>query len=351
MNALILFKNLIILLILVLNHIGNIVQTCIEEYLIVSPQLLDILLQPLLPIAKSDNPIAFKLMSRILRATTEIISNPISTLINTILIGTSTRSYEISSELSENIYSLLFELHKISPPLLIKIIPNLCLQLQIDEEDIRLKAVKLLGRLFSSQFADYGEDFARNYKEFTGRFVDLSLNIRIEMVETAAFIIRRKPSLRKLAEGKINRLISSLYNMLMIGDFLLEGMCQRLRDNEADVRIKSLQNLIEIGMEDCLLLSVDTYNEIIARFVDRKLEIKKMAWFGLAKIYNRHVSSTLPPITFLTANNLNDDYRSIEKIVDSEIWLRLKNIPGNILKCWGFPELQFRHQVIQVSIF
>jgi len=46
-----------------------------------------------------------------------------------------------------------------------------------------LQAVKLLGQLFASPHADYCTEFHRNFRDFLGRFNDLSAAVRIEMVD------------------------------------------------------------------------------------------------------------------------------------------------------------------------
>jgi len=62
--------------------------------------------------------------------------------------------------------------------------------------------VKLLGALFASLHANYGLDFPRNFRDFLGRFSDVSVNVRLEMVDNGALIIKKKANLRSLVESK-----------------------------------------------------------------------------------------------------------------------------------------------------
>ena len=149
------------------NHMVTILQACIEESESRFEQdLLDVILQPLLPSSKAENLAAYKLCQAVLRRTTAIMQGPISGFVNHVLVGTATSTAESGSDLSDQIYPLVFELHKISPDLLLRVLPNICVQLQAEEEDVRLKAVKLLGRLFASQQAEYGTEFSRNFRDF-----------------------------------------------------------------------------------------------------------------------------------------------------------------------------------------
>lgn len=74
-----------------------------------------------------------------------------------------------SSDLSEHIYPLIFELHKVVPGMMTFIIPSVCAHLQSEDEDMRFKAVALLGRLFATPHADYGDQLQKPFRDFLGR--------------------------------------------------------------------------------------------------------------------------------------------------------------------------------------
>lgn len=183
-----------------MTHCCSILIACIEESEDLSQETLDSLLLPLLPSFKSDNPTAFKLCGIVLRRTSAIVLNPLSHLLNKVLVGNNT-SDDKNSELEDHIYELIYELHRVSQDLLIKVLPNICVQLQAEEERIRFNAVRLLGKLFSSQYADYAMEFNRNFRDYIGRLNDASNGIRLEMVENCSSILKKKPNLLKFVEG------------------------------------------------------------------------------------------------------------------------------------------------------
>lgn len=189
-------------------HAANIIQSCIEEFDDFTAEVLDALLLPLLPHNKADHPAAYQLASSVIRKVTPIVEGPISALLNQILVGTSNDNNNdnnnndsarlnggSSSELAEHVYSLVFELHRVSAGLLSRVIPNVCVQLQVEEVDIRMKAVRLLGKLFSSPHADYAREYNRSFKDFCCRFIDASADIRLEMIANGAAVMKAKPTL------------------------------------------------------------------------------------------------------------------------------------------------------------
>lgn len=176
-------------------------QICIEELEGVNEELLDVLLLPLLPHNKADHPTAYMLVAEVLRRVSSTIEAPLSKILQQVLVGAD-HDVSCSSEISEHIYSLIYELHKISSSLLAGVLPNLCMQLQVEEEEVRLKAVRLLGSLFVSPHADYAKDFARDFKEYLGRCGDLSAEIRLDVIENCTLLLQNKPALRNQLEGE-----------------------------------------------------------------------------------------------------------------------------------------------------
>mgnify|MGYP003385296844 FL=1 len=160
------------------SHMAAILQACIEESFDSSSgtshtacfdqDLLDTLLLPLLPAARQENPASYALCQSVLTHCSFLLQTLITQFTNSVLVGNLTDSgnryseeasdeedeeesdengssyatksksksgvffsSSSSSELAEHIYSLIYELHKISPALLLRILPNVCIQLQV----------------------------------------------------------------------------------------------------------------------------------------------------------------------------------------------------------------------------
>ena len=326
-------------------------QICIEELEGVNEELLDVLLLPLLPHNKTDHPTAYLLVAEVLRRVSSTIEAPLSKILQQILIGASHDSVGCSSEISEHIYALIYELHKISPSLLNEVLPNLCLQLQVEEEEIRQKAVRLLGSLFVSPHAEYAKDFNRDFKEYLGRCGDLSADIRLDVVDNCALLLQSKPMLRSQLEGTNltcpGYVISQLVVIFSLRHVLIpaEPLSKRLRDPDERVRMSALCKLVDLAYGHPTALGPATYAEMGERVKDKRPEVRRLVMVGLAKIYGRHVSSALPTLSSLSEGMRVD---SLREVVDPALLARLEFIPGMLMKCWGYPEMGTKHLVLQL---
>lgn len=196
----------------ILGHMCSIVQACIEEAAgQLDTSLLEMLLVPLLPAQKQENMAAYALCQSIIHRCAINLQQPLNSVVSQLLMDSAAADEgnaagSDTSELLPDIYPLIYELHKIHHDLMLRIIPTLCLQLHTECEVTRLKAVKLLGRLFASPAANYGEEYRSSFDDYRGRFVDRSVDIRREMVECAELIMKRKPLLTSSMEGETRML-------------------------------------------------------------------------------------------------------------------------------------------------
>jgi sister-chromatid-cohesion protein PDS5 len=308
-------------------YVSTIMHECLEEAQDVRPEVLQLLLTALLPSSKADNIAAYRVCQHVLKQASPAVQGAVGDALNRILVGTSSGvgGDHLTSELDEHIYSLIYEVHKISTGLLLRILPNICVHLQSEELDIRLKAVKLLGRLFYSPHAEYGEDFSRNFKDYLGRFVDVSAEVRLEMVVSGGLIMKRKPHLRRMTE---------------------ECMTKRLRDSEWEIRQAALSNLCDVAMESAAYLDEETYRELAERMKDRRPSIRRSAMALLARVYGRHVAGSLPSIEDFVDNDALMAKGTFG--VSSDTWRSLRIVPGYLIACWGYPEFTDRQLVIQL---
>jgi sister chromatid cohesion protein PDS5 len=191
------------LLYLVLISFSEILHACIEENEGVSEPILDILLQPLLPARKVENPTAYRVCAVVVRAVSQSIRKTFTDVVQNVLVGSSASRRLQSLEIADEIYPLIYELHKVAPDMLTEVIPCLCQQLRVEEEDIRRAAVQLLCTLFtSSSTTDYATDYPRDFRDFLGRLNDLVPGIRIELLNCCALLLKTRKSDTALIEGE-----------------------------------------------------------------------------------------------------------------------------------------------------
>lgn len=113
-----------------------------------------------------------------------------------------------------------------------------------------------------------------------------------------------------------------------------------MRDSDEHIRLAALSKLVDLAYAQPTCLSVATYIEMSERAKDKRHEVKRLAMVGLAKIYGRHISTVLPP--------LSGAGTSLRTAVDPEVLSRLEFVPGLLLKCWSYPEMGSKHLILQL---
>ncbi|KAH9129963.1 hypothetical protein LEN26_000107 [Aphanomyces euteiches] len=285
----------------------SIMTGCLEEYDSVSPALLETVLEPLLH--GDEHPRAYHMAQQVIRKSSDHLQNALSLFFNSVLVDAIGNHHE--SELKEHALALIYESHKIQPGLLLYVLPNVCLQLQVDEMEIRSNAIALMGRLFASSHADYGAQYMKNFREFLGRFRDVKKEIRLQMVQVCSIIAQRKPDLAVLIDAELQL---------------------RLQDQEWEVRRAVVNEICDLAAHSLSIVSQTCLREVGERMKDKKVVIRKEAMTGLAQVYAAHVS------TSWTNGNME-----ISTAAKELAW-----IPDYVLKCFAYREQELRLRVVQL---
>jgi hypothetical protein len=129
----------------------------------------------------------------------------------------------------------------------------------------------------------------------------------------------------------------------------VEPLAKRLRDADERVRLAALTKLIDLCYFGPKEFSTHTFLEMGERVKDRRMEVKRLAMIGLAKIYNKHISSTLPPIRSLVGSSSSSSHpHSMRSLIDQSLLDRLDFIPGFLMKCWSYPEAINKYLIVQL---
>ncbi|KDO22566.1 hypothetical protein SPRG_12546 [Saprolegnia parasitica CBS 223.65] len=285
----------------------TIMASCLEEEGdAVSPAILEALLEPLLEASK---PRTYHMAQQVIEKATDVLQTHLSLFFNSALVDV--RGASEHSALKEHIHALIYEVHKVNPSLLLYVLPNVCLQLQVDDLDTRSNAIALMGRLFASSHADYGSQYLKNFREFLDRFRDVKKEVRLQMVQVCAIIAQRKPDLLHLIEPE---------------------MMGRLQDAEWDVRRLAMNELCDLAAKSVTSVSASCLRQIGERMKDKKVVIRKEAMTGLAQIYSAHVASSLST----GANELTAAATALS-------W-----VPDYVLKCFAYPQQELKLRVVQL---
>jgi sister-chromatid-cohesion protein PDS5 len=329
---------------------------CLDELDYLTQPLVDTLLMGLLPITRKENarvslygsmawihalipppqsvaPQKYQVSVALLRRCFNRVCQPISQFINGVLSGSGQGLGGVESELKEHVLHLIYELHKVNSGFLLYVLPNVAVQLQSEDVASRGGAMSLLGRLFASTHADYGENYPKNWSDFLRRFRDVEAGVRGKMIEYGAAILQRKPALRK---------------------DLWEAIGLRLSDPEWEVRRKAVHELCDLAVHSIDAVSANLMKLVGDRLKDRKPQIRKDAATGLAQIYAKHMSKTWVREGEPEGGG-SDQQKCIEiEWPDSDaasaesLAAKLSWIPEHVIKCYAYPELEMRSRVLQL---
>eukprot|EP00250_Pteridium_aquilinum_P011433 c20066_g1_i1 orf=108-4985(-) len=169
----------------------------------------------------------------------------------------------------ESYHDLIFEIYTCAPTLLVPWIPKLTDELLTDELDVRLEAVKLLGRMFASQ-QGVSDLFEQLFVEYVKRFTDKAVEVRLAMVECTKQCLLAKPSglrardilaalsdrLQDFDNGVRLHVVRAICDLAQSNPELtlvdeLKRVAERLRDTEVTVRRETLQRLIDLYRSFC----------------------------------------------------------------------------------------------------
>lgn len=318
------------------NLMVAIMAACVEETDMIEQPLLDAILVPLVHSNSSANAALevqesafsdsaerspYHMAQEVIRRTSDHIQSQLSHFFNSILVDAPTAlTAQKPSNLKEHVYTLIYEVHKVNPSLLLYVLPNVCLQLQVDEVATRSEAIALMGRLFASSHADYGHQYMKNFRDFLGRFRDVSKEIRLQMVQVCAIIWQRKAELGSLVEK----------------EFIL-----RLSDPDWEVRRLVVNELCDLAANSLDLISEDCLRQVGERMKDKKVILRKETMTGLSQVYAAHISSCW------SSSDGEEDALDSHGVPSTHA-KKLGWVPDFVLKCFAYPQQELKLRVVQL---
>ncbi|CAN1175492.1 Sister chromatid cohesion protein PDS5 homolog B [Linum perenne] len=177
----------------------------------------------------------------------------------------------VESELKESYHDVFFKVCKHEPQMLLNVIPYLTEELRTDQVDIRLKAVKLLGKLLALR----GDYFAQQHHdllvEFKNRFSDKSSDIRRSALQCAKACYIANP------QGKVSEEILAAFQGRLLGL------------NE-DVRTQAVASICDLASANMKLFPPGLILSATERLRDKKLSVRKKVLMELMKLYRDYCS-------------------------------------------------------------
>lgn len=149
------------------------------------------MLVAILPAQKAENPMLYRVVATVLHTVSPIIMGTLTSIMSSILVGPGNQFQGKLSEIADDVYAIIYELHIISPALMQGILPSLTAQLRSEDDSTRAKVVQLLGKVYLTENSSYHEDFPRYFRDFIGRMGDSLVSIRNEMIEFSCLLMAR----------------------------------------------------------------------------------------------------------------------------------------------------------------
>ncbi|KAF3792702.1 Sister chromatid cohesion PDS5-like protein A [Nymphaea thermarum] len=240
------------------------IMTLILEEEVTQP-LLDVILQNLLKDEKNVSP-SYRLAVSVIQNCMEKLEPFVRRFLTSSIIDRGARG----SELGEVYHEIIFEIFQCAPQMLLAVIPNLTQELLIDQVDVRMKAVQLLGRLFSLPGCQAAHEYHQLFVEFLKRFSDKSVEVRLSALECAKGCYMANPSgvealdilgalearLLDFDEKVRVQVVNIICDLAQchprcIPSELVLRAAERLRDKKVSVRKNTMQRLLELYMSYC----------------------------------------------------------------------------------------------------
>ncbi|KAK2659490.1 hypothetical protein Ddye_006023 [Dipteronia dyeriana] len=250
-------QNLINDILSIMTHILN------EE---VTQPLLEVILQNLVKQGKDVPSAASQLAVSVIQSCMEQLEPSVCGFLSSCFLDRDA----VGSELKEFYHEIMFEIFRCAPQMLLAIIPNLIQELLVDQVDVRIKAVNLIGNLFALPENHIVEKYHDLFIEFLKRFSDKSAEVRMSVLQCAKAFYLANP-IGKESHEVLTALESRLLdfddrvrmeavivacdiarsNLKLVPPKLISEATERIRDKKISVRKKALQKLLEVYRDYC----------------------------------------------------------------------------------------------------
>ena len=245
---------------------------------------------------------SYQIAAEVLKKTEDRVTNSVASLLNGLISGdaiivdqTNISSADAPSSASNksssaDVWSIIYELHKISTHVLTTVIGNLAPLLLNEDTDKRTRVTNLLGSLFCSPASNIAFKYRICFRKWLGRHHDAEVNVRMVMVKQVTAFMEHKAHERELCEEATETLIK------MMGS-----------DPDKSVRIECIHKVCDLAHKEQSVangsgLSSAENNKGFGPVVPAKLLIavanrvtesrekveRKDALTGLAQVYFRH---------------------------------------------------------------
>ncbi|KAJ1673672.1 Sister chromatid cohesion protein pds5, partial [Spiromyces aspiralis] len=182
------------------NYMTEVLQQLIEEVEQVSQAAIDIILLQFLRKRQEENPAAYQMACDIGNATTDILQKYVCQYFNDVITSAS-RPQEDGSKADMNdirtAHHLILELNKATPALLLSVVPQIELELGVENAELRAIATQILGEMLAEKGFTLAKRYNSTWRAWQRRRADPSVQVRIEWVSKAVALFQHQPQLAR----------------------------------------------------------------------------------------------------------------------------------------------------------
>ncbi|XP_042462438.1 sister chromatid cohesion protein PDS5 homolog A-like [Zingiber officinale] len=205
-------------------------------------------------------------------------------------------------------HEVIYDLYQCAPQILARIIPYITGELLTDKLDIRLKAVQLLGKLFSLPEVPVSEAFQSVFDEFLKRLTDRVVEVRLSVIDHLKNCLVTNPERPE-------------------APLIIKALSDRVLDYDEKVRKKVVAAVYDVACHSFKVIPMEIASFVAERLRDKSLTVKKYTMERLVDLYQLYCLKSSDGST-----NLDD----------------CKWIPGKILKC--LYDRDFRLEAVELLL-
>ncbi|KAJ0816353.1 putative sister chromatid cohesion protein Pds5 [Helianthus annuus] len=257
----------------------------------VSQALMEVILRNLLKDKKDTSPASFQLAVSVIDDCSQTLEPFVCRFLNRCILDRD----NVNSELKESYHDIIYEIIQCAPQMLIAVVENLCQELLTEQVDVRITAIKFVGKLFSIPGCHIAQEYHHLFAEFINRFADKSSAVRLNAVLCAkSFYLFNPPGdnsttvLCKLSAFTLSafyfgNFCKFLFLCFLVRAAALEG---RLLDFDDKVRTQAVAVVCDLAKSNLRPVPPEMITQAAKRLRDKKTSVRKKALQMLLDVYH-----------------------------------------------------------------
>jgi sister-chromatid-cohesion protein PDS5 len=254
---------------LVEEDVTKVLSTMLEEAEEVPPEVLHTILERLIQPCKGENAAAHNLACNLICKSENNLQISVQHFLTDALANRGTGEHPLCKRYAD----ILEEVAITDSTSLVTVWPIIMDELQNDDAEARVRAVKLFGRILAAPGGTVARDFSHYLQQFLRRFTDKKTEIRVEMAKWGSTF-----------------LLGVSDEDAAVAKEVVDHFDARLLDFEEKVRLATVHAVCDVAEASPRLVPVETLERVGARMLDKKGGVRQLVLKRLASVYRTYVT-------------------------------------------------------------